>query len=148
MAWLWTLCLALEVFSPSAAWAEGGIQFQKKKMSVGSVVLTVEIADTPERQSRGLMYRTKLADGEGMLFMFDEERTQSFWMKNTYVPLDIGFFDRNRKLVDIQRMKPVKSAVEIPESYRSESPAQYALEVPQGWFERHKIKKGTRFKLD
>ncbi|HRO66179.1 MAG TPA: DUF192 domain-containing protein, partial [Pseudobdellovibrionaceae bacterium] len=112
------------------------------------VSLTVEVADTPERQSRGLMFRQELKNGHGMIFIFPLEKIQSFWMKNTFVPLDIGFFDQNKKLVDIQQMEAVGSVMEVPKSYRSRAPAMYALEVPRGWFAKMKIKEGVVFRLD
>lgn len=120
------------------------VQFGKKKIKVGGVPLTVEIADTPEKTSRGLMFRQKLDEGTGMLFIFPDEEIRSFWMKNTFIPLSIGFFDSGKKLVDIQDMKPVKSELESnPPSYLSAAPARYALEVPKGWFKKKKIKLGA-----
>lgn len=119
------------------------IVFSKQKIKVGKLALTVEIADNSEKSARGLMFRTSLADGTGMLFIFEDEAPRSFWMKNTFIPLSIGYFDQNKKLVDIQDMQPVKSEMEQnPKTYPSASPAKYALEVPKGWFQKHKIKIG------
>ncbi len=69
-------------------------------------------------------------------------------MKNTFIPLSIGFFDSQKTLVDIQDMEPVKSEMDQnPKSYLSQSPAQFALEVNQGWFAKNKIKIGDRFEI-
>lgn len=69
-------------------------------------------------------------------------------MKNTFIPLSIGFFNSKKVLVDIQDMEPAKSEMDQnPKSYLSRSPAQYALEVNQGWFQKNKIKLGDRFEL-
>ena len=120
------------------------IHFEKKKISVGTVALTAEMAITPEQRSRGLMFRQSLKDGEGMLFVFEKEQPLGFWMKNTFIPLSIGFFDKARKLVDIQDMKPVESEMTMtPPSHDSAFDAKYALEVPQGWFKKNKIKTGA-----
>lgn len=122
---------------------KAAIVFSKQKIKVGKLALTVEIADNSEKSARGLMFRTSLADGTGMLFIFQDEAPRSFWMKNTFIPLSIGYFDQNKKLVDIQDMQPVKSEMEQnPKTYPSAYPAKYALEVPKGWFQKHKIKIG------
>ncbi|MBX3040898.1 MAG: DUF192 domain-containing protein [Bdellovibrionaceae bacterium] len=148
MAWLWSFFLALSFLFPHITWAEEKIDFQIRSMKIGTTTLTVEIADTPERQSRGLMFRKSLKEGHGMLFIFPRERPQSFWMKNTFIPLDIGFFDKSKKLIDIQQMEAVGSVMEVPKSYLSKAPAMYALEVPQGWFAKMKVKEGAVFHLD
>lgn len=124
------------------------VKFDTRKLFLGKLKLTVEIADTDAKRERGLMYRDLLAENHGMLFIFEDEHTLNFWMKNTFIDLDIGFFDRNKKLVDIQTMKGVKSVMEteIP-SYPSLKPAQYALEMRNGWFEKNKIKLGATFIL-
>lgn len=105
----------------------------------GSDTVTAEVADTPEARERGLMFRTELEDGEGMLFVFRDEEIRSFWMRDTYIPLDIAFMDRTQRIVDIQQMEPL-----VEDFYESRAPAMFALEVPQGWFERQGIEVGER----
>lgn len=123
------------------------IKFEKKKIKIGSAILQAEIADTPEKLSQGLMDRQKMGEDEGMLFIFPDEQVRHFWMKNTFIPLSIGFFSKDRKLVDIQDMDAVRSAIEIPKNYTSRKSAMYALEVNRGWFSRHKIKPKSVFEF-
>jgi uncharacterized protein len=123
-----------------------GPHFEKRKIKLNKTVLQVEIADTPEKSAQGLMYRKSLAEDQGMLFVFKDVVQRHFWMKNTFVPLSIGFFDENRALVDIQDMEPVKSEMETsPPTYDSAKPAKYCLEVSRGWFGKHNIKIGDHF---
>lgn len=122
--------------------------FKTGVLEISSKKLRVEIARSPEEQQQGLMYRMGLAEDEGMLFIFESEGPLSFWMKNTFIDLDIGYFDSQKKLVDIQTMKAVKSVMEAnPPSYPSKKPAKYALEVPKGWFQRNSVKLGSTFIL-
>ncbi len=107
-----------------------------------SDTVTAEIADTPEARERGLMFRDHLPDGQGMLFVFGDEATRSFWMRDTYIPLDIAFLDRSQSIVDIQQMEP-----ETEEFHNSTRPAMFALEVPQGWFEEQGIGVGDRARI-
>lgn len=123
------------------------IKFEKKKMKIGIAILTVELADTPEKLSKGLMDRQKMGEDEGMLFVFPDEEVRHFWMKNTFIPLSIGFFSRDKKLLEIQDMDAVRSAVEIPKNYSSKKPATYALEVNRGWFSRHKVRPKFSFEF-
>ncbi len=124
------------------------ISFKKKKLKIANKTLIVEVADNLEKSARGLMYRKNLNENEGMLFIFDSEEPRSFWMKNTFIPLDIGYFNAQRELIDIQTMEPATSEMQtnIP-TYPSKGPAQYALEVQKGWFEKHKIRLKERFSL-
>jgi uncharacterized membrane protein (UPF0127 family) len=149
MVWRWICCLLLlastEVLAKGSS--EAKVSFAKGTLTISGHKLQVEIAETAAQHERGLMFRQKLADGEGMIFIFDEEAPRAFWMKNTFVNLSIGYFDRNKTLIDIQDMKAVGSIMETPESYPSRGAAQYALEVPQGWFARKKIKIGAKFEL-
>lgn len=122
--------------------------FRVQQIRVGKTPLAVEIADTPEKTAQGLMYRTSMGENEGMLFIFQDVQLRSFWMKNTFLPLSIGFFDEGRALLEILDMEPVKSEMEMrPPSYMSQKPAKYALEVNRGWFQKHKIKVGDRFEF-
>jgi uncharacterized protein len=113
------------------------------RIQINDARLIVERAETEEAQAQGLMNRLILPEGTGMLFIFDEPEILSFWMKNTLIPLSIGFFDENRCLINIENMDPPKNG-SLP-TYKSQKPARYALEVPQGWFERHHIHPPMQF---
>jgi uncharacterized membrane protein (UPF0127 family) len=122
--------------------------FAKKKLKLGGQVLNVEIADTPEKSAQGLMFRKELLEGNGMLFIFQDEQPRAFWMKNTFVPLSIGYFNAKKELIDIQDMEPAASAMQVNfPTYESKGPAQYALEVPKGWFSKHKIRLKQSFSI-
>lgn len=92
---------------------------------------TVELADTQEKQALGLMFRERLADDHGMLFLFPGEARRSFWMKNTRIPLDIFYFDGNLELVSVAEHAQPCRTQRCP-SYPSEGPAQYVLELNAG----------------
>lgn len=121
---------------------------EKQKIFVGAKMVIVEVASTHEEHQKGLMFRKKLPENEGMLFVFKEAGIRRFWMKNTFIPLSIGYFDKNRKLIEVIDMEPATSemAVNLPH-YESSKPAKYALEMNRGWFRRNKIKPGTELKL-
>ena len=100
-------------------------------------VIRAEVARTPEERSKGLMHRKKLHDGEGMLFIFERDEILSFWMKNTLIPLSIAFITYDGKIIDIKNMYPGDLS-----SVVSSRSARYALEAPQGWFERAGVRAG------
>ena len=108
------------------------------------VEVRVEVADTEPEHQLGLMGRTALPEDRGMLFVFDEEQELSFWMKDTLIPLSVAFMDSGGRIVDIQDMKPLD---DDPPHYVSAEPAQYALEVNQGFFEERGIKVGDSARL-
>ncbi len=83
------------------------------------------------------MFREEVPEGTGMLFVFEREEILSFWMKNTYVPLSVAYADRSGRILEIHDMEPESLA-----PVRSSRPAQYALEVPRGYFERVGIRPG------
>jgi uncharacterized membrane protein (UPF0127 family) len=104
------------------------------------VVFQVEVADTPVKRELGLQYRHRLDNARGMIFLFPSEAPQSFWMKNTPIPLDMIFIDRQRKVVGI-----VEQAVPYSLESRSVGVAsQYVLEINGGLARRHGIKPGDR----
>jgi uncharacterized membrane protein (UPF0127 family) len=109
----------------------------------GSVRVSVELATTPQEQARGLMWRERLEPDHGMLFVFEEEEPMSFWMKNTPLPLDIIYMDRNGVVVSIARDTTPFSTASIP----SHVPAKYVLEVAAGFSYRHGVEVGTRVEL-
>ena len=108
------------------------------------VDVRVEVADDLAEQAKGLMDRTTLGENRGMLFVYPQERELSFWMKNTLIPLSIAFIDSERRIIDIQNMKPLDDK---PPHYVSAEPAQYALEVNQGFFEERGVRVGDRVEL-
>jgi uncharacterized membrane protein (UPF0127 family) len=108
------------------------------------VEVRVELADDLAEQTKGLMDRTTLGENRGMLFVYPEEQELSFWMKNTLIPLSIAFIDSERRIIDIQDMKPLDDE---PPNYVSAEPAQYALEVNQGFFESRGVKVGDSVEL-
>lgn len=95
----------------------------------GAVSIAVEVVRSDAERAQGLMYRRQLAPKSGMLFIFEKDEIQSFWMKNTYIPLDMVFIDGRMKIVGI-----VESAE--PHTTRSRKvdiPSRYVLEVNAGF---------------
>lgn len=93
-----------------------------------SLPFSVELALTPEQRARGLMFRETMAPDAGMLFLFDREAPRAFWMKNTYLPLDILYLDRTGRIVSIARDTEPLSEAPIP----SGAPAMAVLELNAG----------------
>ena len=106
--------------------------------------LLVEVADTPAARARGLMGRRHLAENRGMLFEFPAPSNAAFWMKDTLIPLSIAFYDAHRRIIAIRDMTPCRSA--RCRRYRSPRPFVGAVEANRGYFERHDIRSGDRFR--
>jgi uncharacterized membrane protein (UPF0127 family) len=101
--------------------------------------LYIELADSPFKRERGLMYRKRLARNGGMLFKFASPEYHRFWMQNTYIPLDIAFVDDDGKILQIETMAPMSTR-----AVASAHSCRYALEVNKGWFKSNGIKVGDR----
>lgn len=99
--------------------------------------VNAEIAKTTFERNRGFMERKNIPDGTGMLFVFEKDQFLDFWMKDTPHPLSIAYIDSSGKIRDIFDMTPFSLA-----SVSSTTSVRYALEVPQGWFEKNNIRKG------
>lgn len=101
----------------------------------GETLLTIdiEIAETDSARTRGLMQRTNFPDRSGMLFVFEREEPQSFWMANTPMALDLIFVNADSHIVDIDKYARPLS----PEPIASDAPAQYVVEVPAGFADTH-----------
>jgi uncharacterized membrane protein (UPF0127 family) len=103
------------------------------------VHVKVELARTEAERQRGLMFRQKLDGGTGMLFLFEHMSRLSFWMKNTYIPLDMLFFDDKKKLLYIEEnAEPLTTNARGPDF-----DTQYVLEVPGGWCKSQGIEVGA-----
>ena len=133
---LFFICFFLCSFS-----CEGKKLEQKEMFIIKSsgefVTVKTELAITEEEQSYGFMNRKNIPEGTGMLFVFTEDKIASFWMKNTPTPLSIAYIDYSGKIKDIFDMTPFSLASVVSTGY-----VRYALEVPQGWFEKEGIKVG------
>lgn len=97
----------------------------------GAQFFFVEVADQPEERSYGLMSRVFLPSDRGMIFVYDREEFRSFWMKNTFIPLDMIFLDAQKKVVDIKKNIP-PCHKDLCSFYTSTVPVQYVLEVNGG----------------
>lgn len=105
--------------------------------------VSAEIAEKTEDRNHGFMERKNIPDGTGMLFVFERDQILSFWMKNTPHPLSIAFIDSRGKIRNLYDMKPFSLS-----SISSTVSCRYALEVPQGWFDKNNIKPGDSISLD
>jgi len=112
----------------------------------GPIKIQAEFAKTPEELEKGLMNRTSLAKNSGMLFIFPDEKNRSFWMKNTFIPLDVIFISSKGRINEITTLNPCVEN-EICQSYTSKSPAQYVLEINAGAAEKWKIMEGDILEL-
>jgi len=113
-------------------------------LRVGGVPLKVEVAALPKERERGLMFRDSMGDHEGMLFIFKEGTKQRFWMKNTRIPLDIGYFSSKGSLVEVHKAKPYDLSG-VPSRSRD---IQFVLELNKGAYKQLGIKIGDRIDLE
>jgi hypothetical protein len=116
------------------------LQLPTATITINGHPLSVELAATPAARTCGLSHRENLPQNRGMLFIFPEPGPETFWMKDTFIPLSIAFVDESGKIMNIQDMTPVQT----DELYSSQGPAGYAIEVNQGWFERQGIAAGDQ----
>ncbi|GFD88448.1 hypothetical protein KUL152_06740 [Tenacibaculum sp. KUL152] len=123
--------------------AESTVAFDKATLTVGEETLNVEYAKTFEQRARGLMFRKSLCEDCGMFFKFESPRFAGMWMKNTFIPLDVAFIDRNGVITDIKPLTPHSL-----ESVGSSKEVLYALEMNQGWFAENEIKIGDQITID
>ena len=100
-------------------------------------IVKAEVAEKEEDRNHGFMERKNIPDGTGMLFIFDRDQILSFWMKNTPHPLSIAYIDSRGQIRNIYDMTPFSLT-----PIKSTSSVRYALEVPQGWFEKENIHVG------
>ena len=154
-----TLVILLAMSVPAFAQSEGasGLEIpatgtEASPLSVATITTSagvrvpveVEVADTDTERQTGLMGRTVLPENAGMLFVFEGEQPLSFWMRDTLLPLSIAYIDAEGRIVDIQDMQPLD---DISPHYVSAGPAQYALEVNQGFFEERGVAVGDTVEL-
>jgi uncharacterized membrane protein (UPF0127 family) len=119
----------------------GRVEFIGPDGTVATVY--VEVADTPQALQKGLMYRTSLDEHRGMLFIFSRETPQSFWMKNTPLPLDMVFVNSGKAIVDINHNATPYST----DVFTSKESCKYVVEVNGGFCEEHGICVGDNMNI-
>lgn len=130
--------LALLLALSPAAWAQRRPTVEVRPAGGRPVTVAVEVADSPQERQMGLMNRDHLPASDGMLFVFDDETVQSFWMKNTRIPLDMLFIGGDGRVRGcVERAEPF---TETPRSVPA--PARYVLEVNAGFCARHAVRPG------
>ena len=107
-----------------------------------AIIIRAELARTQKEQMKGYMERTRIPEGTGMLFIFERDQILSFWMKNTPTALSIAYIDSRGTIREIYDMTPLSLA-----SVTSNMSLRYALEVPQGWFQKNNIAAGAVISL-
>ncbi len=136
--------IALSVFAlATSALAEmEAPKLPKVTLDVGNVHKVIaEVASIPSDRAQGLMFRKKMADNEGMLFVYPQPHVTGMWMKNTLIPLSVAFIDEKGVIINIEEMKP-----ETLDAHMAKAPAKYSLEMSSGWFKKHKLGPGTKIK--
>lgn len=99
--------------------------------------IRAEIANTEQDRLRGLMFRDKLAENSGMIFLYPRSEASAMWMKNTRIALSVAFIDADGRILNIAEMEPFSE-----EAHASSGAASYALEMNSGWFRKQGIKAG------
>ncbi|NOY05227.1 MAG: DUF192 domain-containing protein [Chlorobi bacterium] len=126
--------------TPTTSFRDDGVLIFSSADGRQKARITIEIAQTEEQRTQGLMGRTGFDFTKGMLFIFDNEEERAFWMANTPTSLDIIFVNRNKEIVKIHsRTQPYST-----DSYPSEKPAKYVVETLGGFCSRFGIEEGDR----
>ena len=116
----------------------GNQELPRRTVTIEGHEVDCEVADTDPSRMQGLMHRQDLPQNTGMLFVFPWADQQSFWMRDTHIPLDVAFADMHGKILNIESGTPLSE-----QKIRSEGPAMYVIEVPKGWFALRGLEPGA-----
>lgn len=109
------------------------------KLWIGPEQMDAELCVTPQEERTGMMFRKSMGENDGMIFNLGYAQQASFWMKNCYVPLSVAYIDQDGMIQEIHPLQPMDTNPVLSAT----SNIRFALETPQGWFEKHNIKPGT-----
>ncbi len=123
---------------------QGQPRLRSMKIYLGPKELDAELALTDEQRMAGMMYRTNMGEGEGMLFVFPVPHRTGFWMKNVTVPLSAAYIDPEGMILEIHDLQPGNTNPVEAASSR----IQYVLETAQGWFLRNGVSTGAVIRTD
>ena len=133
---LWLLCFAV---GPALTQERAQINLPRARIQAGMYQIDAQLAATPTQREIGLMFRSKMPQHEGMLFVFDQASEQCFWMKNTILPLTAAFVADDGTIVNLADMNP-----QTTDSHCSAKPVRFVLEMNQGWFSKKAIQAGYK----
>jgi uncharacterized membrane protein (UPF0127 family) len=119
---------------------QGELAFISRATSDTLALIDIEVADTDFLRNRGLMFRESMPENAGMLFLMRFEEIQSFWMRNTYISLDMLFVNAEKEIVTIHANTQILS----DRSYTSSLPALYVVEVNAGFSQRNNVHVGDK----
>lgn len=119
-------------------------KLQTMKLFIGDQVMITELAYRPHEVQTGMMFRTNMAENEGMLFIFGGPHQASFWMQNTLIPLSAAYISPEGVIEEIHKLEPLNTNAVTASSAN----IQFVLETPQGWFERHSVVTGAVIKAE
>ena len=131
--------LVLVLAGPALAEDNPQLNLPRTQITAGIYQIDAQVAQTPEQQSTGLMFRREMPQQEGMLFVFPQPSGLCFWMKNTLLPLTAAFVADDGTIVNLADMKP-----QTTDSHCATKPVRYVLEMNQGWFAKRGIKAGSK----
>lgn len=123
---------------------EGTLWFIQMPSGKNVAQIDIEIADDDMTRSQGLMWRRTMGENQGMLFIMDKQEAQSFWMRNTYISLDIIFVNAQKEIVKIRTNTKPQSLDQVT----SELPALYVIEVNTGFCKKYGIKEGDKIQFE
>jgi hypothetical protein len=131
--------LAAGCLSSASAQTPQVRKFPTTQLNIGIHLIKAEVAQTEAEREQGLMFREKMGDNEGMLFLFGQPAGVCMWMKNTLIPLSVAFMDEKGFIINIEEMKE-----QTLDSHCAKRAAVYALEMNKGWFKQKNIKPGSK----
>ena len=133
--------LAIAFVSPACAEVEAP-PTTKITLGIGGIHrVDAEVAHTASERSQGLMFREKLKENEGMLFVYPQPEVTGMWMKNTLIPLSVAFIDADGVIINIEEMEP-----HTLDAHMAKAPVKYSLEMNAGWFKKRHLGPGTKIK--
>ena len=117
-------------------------ELPRRTVTIEGHEVDCEVADTDPARMQGLMHRQELPQNTGMLFVFPWSEQQSFWMRDTHIPLDVAFADARGRILNIETGTPLSE-----QKILSQGSAMYVLEVPKGWFAFRGLEPGSIINL-
>ena len=116
--------------------------FSADEININDLLNNIEVVSNSNERRKGLMFRKSLPENDGMFFIWDYQKRQCMWMKNTYIPLNVAYIDSKGKILEIYEMLPMSE-----ESICSKKRVKYALEVNLDWFKRNNVSIGDEIDI-